>query len=271
VNSPQRFPNIEPEEAIRLLRNQLAQLNQLTRAPHTLDSFQFKKWRRDTRVCIGKIFGDPSPQITDFDDVSFFRRLLRADPARQAQLNVKTFSQGCVAANALLESLITELQTFGNVRDNTAPDALERVRVICKRFPLVARQLRARHDNRPTLAVEDEYDVQDLMHALLCLSFDDIRPEEWTPSYAGAASRMDFLLKPEQLVVETKKTRQTLTARQIGEQLIVDIKKYATHPDCKTLFCFVYDPENCIQNPRGIEADLSCEHHALRVEVLIAP
>jgi hypothetical protein len=49
-----------------------------------------------------------------------------------------------------------------------------------------------RHDGRPTLGVGDEYDVQDLLHALLRLFFDDIRPEERTPSYAGESTRMDF-------------------------------------------------------------------------------
>ena len=28
-------------------------------------------------------------------------------------------------------------------------------------------------------------------------AFDDIRPEEYTPSYAGGSSRIDFLLKDE--------------------------------------------------------------------------
>lgn len=34
-----------------------------------------------------------------------------------------------------------------------------------------------------------------------------MRPEKWTPSYAGACSRMDFLLKREQIGLEAKKTR----------------------------------------------------------------
>src|SRR5574341_807535 len=78
---------------------------------------------------------------------------------------------------------------------------------ICSRFHLVARQLQSRHGHRDTLDVEDEYDVQDLLHALLTLEYDDIRPEEWTPSYAGGSSRMDFLFKLEQIVVEAKQTR----------------------------------------------------------------
>jgi DNA-binding sugar fermentation-stimulating protein len=52
------------------------------------------------------------------------------------------------------------------------------------------------------------------MHALLQLYYDDIRPEEYTPSYAGRASRMDFLLKREKIVVEVKKARSNLRARE---------------------------------------------------------
>ena len=45
-----------------------------------------------------------------------------------------------------------------------------------------------RHGGRNTLDVRDEYDVQDLLHALLKMFFKDVRSEEWTPSYAGASS-----------------------------------------------------------------------------------
>ena len=79
--------------------------------------------------------------------------------------------------------------------------------IIFSHFYKVARQLRCRYDNRETLKIEDEYDVQDLLHALLLLYFDDVRAEEWTPSYAGKSARMDFLLKNERVVIEVKKTR----------------------------------------------------------------
>lgn len=128
---------------------------------------------------------------------------------------------------------------------------------ICTRFHLVARQLRSRHANRPSLSITDEYDVQDLLHALLWLHFDDIRPEEWTPSYAGKASRLDFLLKTEQIVVETKKTRDSLKAAALGTELIEDIARYEQHPDCSALVCFVYDPDGFVANPRGVESDLA--------------
>jgi len=143
---------------------------------------------------------------------------------------------------------------------------------ILDRFHLVAKQIRQRYDDRESLDIKDEYDVQDLLHALLRIYFEDIRTEEWNPSYAGGSTRADFLLKTEQIVIEVKKTRSNLKAKQLGEQLIIDIAKYKTHPDCKTLYCFVYDPDGYITNPRGIENDLNkTSDESFKVKVTIVP
>lgn len=150
--------------------------------------------------------------------------------------------------------------------------AIHRIQKLLSRFPIVCRQLKNRHSDRPTFVVEDEYDVQDLIHALLKIEFDDIRSEEWTPSYGGAAARMDFLLKNERIVIETKKTRNGLNSKEIGEQLLIDIAKYKTHPDCKTLICFVYDPEGRIENPKGLKNDLESKSSKdLKILVYIYP
>jgi hypothetical protein len=109
------------------------------------------------------------------------------------------------------------------------------------------------------------------MNGLLRLHFDDIRLEEWSPSYAGGSSRMDFLLKKENIVVETKKTRKGLTEKKLGEELIIDIEKYKKHPSCKTLVCFIYDPDGLLMNPSGLENDLSRKEGALSVIVMAVP
>ncbi len=113
--------------------------------------------------------------------------------------------------------------------------------------------------------------MQDLVHALLLLHFADVRPEENTPSYAGKASRMDFLLKQESIVVEAKMTRSGLGAKEVSSQLIEDIDRYKAHPGCQALVCFVYDPAGIIANPRGIESDLSRDANPFPVRVLIRP
>lgn len=150
-------------------------------------------------------------------------------------------------------------------------DPLEKIELICSRFHFVAKQLEERHDGRHPLEIRDEYDVQDLLHALLKIYFDDIRPEECTSSCAGGSSRIDFLLKKEKIAVEVKKTRKSLGQREIGDQLLIDTKRYQNHPDCEVLFCFVYDPDGKIANPCGLESDLSEKNESIRVIVRIEP
>lgn len=143
---------------------------------------------------------------------------------------------------------------------------------IFSRFHAVVRQLRNRYSNRNTLNVEDEYDVQDLLHSLLKVDFDDIRPEETTPSYAGGSKRIDFLLKNEKVLVEVKKTRKNLTDKELGEELLIDISTYTSHPDCEKLYCFVYDPEGRVSNPKGLINDLEQKTtEDLLVKVIIEP
>jgi len=173
--------------------------------------------------------------------------------------------QGLEVLRAVSEDLIKGFLEAEETIDPWIP-----IETICNRFHLVARQIRSRYNSRETLRVSDEYDVQDLLHALLRLYFEDIRPEEYTPSYAGGSSRMDFLIKTEQIVVEVKKMRDSMSPKDLGNQLIEDIDRYRAHPDCKLLVCFVYDPEGLIPNPRGIEADLNRDD-PIAVRVLIRP
>lgn len=59
-----------------------------------------------------------------------------------------------------------------------------------------------------------------------CCIFNDVRPEENSPSFAGSSSRQDFLLKKEKIVIEVKKTRRSLGANKIGEELLIDMARY---------------------------------------------
>lgn len=109
------------------------------------------------------------------------------------------------------------------------------------------------------LRFANEYDVQDLLHALLRPWVQDVRPEEYTPSYAGKSTRMDFLLPAHELVIETKCVRDRHHAKSVGDELALDIGHYAAHPTCKKLWCVVYDPEHLLTNPEGLK-DLEGEH-----------
>jgi len=113
-----------------------------------------------------------------------------------------------------------------------------------------------RRKGAQVLSFETEYDVQDLLHALLRPWVADIRPEEFTPSYAGSSTRMDFLLPAHKLVIELKLVRDRTHAKVIGNELIIDIEHYRRHPGCDTLWCVVYDPGSLLTNAEGLRKDL---------------
>jgi len=150
-------------------------------------------------------------------------------------------------------------------------DPSETVKSLCKRFHMIARQLRLRGEYRATLTVEDELDAQDLLHALLRVSFDDIETSEWAPSYANGTPRVMFLLNDGHLAVIVKKTRSGLNTRDLTEQLRADIEHCRTLKRCSTLLYFVYDPEGRIGNPRGLETDLISISDQLTVDAYVAP
>lgn len=219
----------------------------------TLDSGAFTEWRTQALACLVSTLGDGHVYVENFKE------------------QIKQGFQGTVKAGIGILKATKEDIVAGDIDKPPEQSPLLLLEQMCSRFHLVARQIRSRHGGRQTLDVQDEYDVQDLMHALLCLHFVDVRPEEYTPSYAGKASRMDFLLKQEELVVELKMTRTGLGAKELSSQLIEDIQRYTCHPDCQALVCFVYDPAGLIPNPRGIEADLNRDGEPFPVRVLIRP
>ena len=222
----------------------------------------------------GKPNGDPHSNTWDFEHASGGPMFVNMDDEDlQGHFQTQQGQRKALLA-AYIEQLTDDIggpQALTNAIDLTE-GALSRLRTVLPRFHKFARQLLRRHANRPTVKIEDEYDVQDLLHALLKLEFDDIRAEEWAPSSAGQSTRMDFLLKTEKVVVEIKKTRKGLADKELGSELIQDIARYRVHPDCKVLVCFIYDPEGIVLNGPGLIADLKrLGSSELAVEVIISP
>jgi len=148
---------------------------------------------------------------------------------------------------------------------------LHLIRKVCHRFHTIARQLRLRRDYRPTLEVDDDYDLQDLLCALLKMEFDEVTTEEWTPPYTGGTPRTTLLVNRDQIAVVSKKTRAGLTTKELVDQVAADSTYYRDQGRCSTLFCFVYDPEGRIGSPKRLETTLTSVSEHCRIEVLVAP
>ncbi|WP_065345879.1 MULTISPECIES: transposase [unclassified Delftia] len=135
----------------------------------------------------------------------------------------------------------------------------EVVKVVIQGLRRAMHPLTYRRKGAETMHFVNEYDVQDLLHALLRPWVVDVRAEEYTPSYAGRSTRMDFFLPAHDLVIETKCVRDRSHAKAVGDELVLDIAHYAIHPGCKKLWCVVYDPEHYLTNSAGLK-DLEGDH-----------
>lgn len=146
--------------------------------------------------------------------------------------------------------------------------AIGRVERICNRFHTAAKQLRNTHGKSDSFEIENEYDVQSLLHSFLKLEFDDIRAEIYTDSYAGTQPRIDFLIEEPNILVEVKHARSDHGTQDIKEELAID-KDHYRKQDHDELVCFIYDPEEVIDNPSGFKKDIEWEEPS--VTVLVSP
>lgn len=143
---------------------------------------------------------------------------------------------------------------------------------ICMNFNKFDISIRRRYSNRDTITINDEHDLQDALLSILKLFINDIRPEDYVPSYAGGNSRVDFLLPEHGLIIETKMTNSSLKDKQVGEQLIIDFERYKQTNGYDHLVCFVYDKDANIHNPIGLIKDLEKLSDAeMRISVYISP
>lgn len=128
-----------------------------------------------------------------------------------------------------------------------------------------------RRAGRPTIRIDDEHDVQDLVEAIVRCFFDDVRTEEPSPSRAGSSSRMDLFLPGDEIAIEAKVVSRGRRPKQIKREILEDINDYRGHEKVRTLIVVVYDLVGDLVNPSGFEADLSGIRDGLRVFTVVVP
>jgi hypothetical protein len=204
------------------------------------------------------------PRLTPNSSLSVLNRYIR---------QTSNLKKGQDAIRKLLNFLDTLIQLSSNeLISNNSEDVLTILERIFYRFHRIYLQLQDRYDKRQTIEINDEYDVQNLLHSLLHLYFADIRSEVDLPQFAGKNSRIDFILKQEKIMIEVKKTNQNLKDKQLGSQLIDDIPRYKQYQDASTLIFFIYDPNKLMSNPQGIIDDIETQsNNDFLVKVFIYP
>jgi hypothetical protein len=168
---------------------------------------------------------------------------------------------------AILKDVIPALRAGADVAVHEA-ECYEVGRIL-SRFGKVVGRLSNRARGRDPLAIEDEYDAQYVLRALLAVRYDDIRDEDPVSIAAGASSIVDFRLKNVGIAIEVKLASEKLRDNELGKQLAIDITRYAGDPTVKTLFFLVYDPGRKLLNPAGMVNDLRRDGSGMHVRVYV--
>jgi len=127
---------------------------------------------------------------------------------------------------------------------------------IFNRFHRVAKKLEKRYSDRETIIINDEYDTQDLLQALMSVEFDSIQAEEYGPNFAGKRPRIDFFLRLESIGIEVKKVRNEDHTKKLNEEIIIDKEYYSNNPKITHLYFFIYDPKTLLLNREDFIEDL---------------
>lgn len=141
----------------------------------------------------------------------------------------------------------------------TRRSALDGILTAIDAFPKSATVLSSRSRSRPPFEIADEYDVQDLFHALVLPAVPDITPEDPAPKIAGHASRLDFTSKSTRIGFEIKHVKGKSHVPTIREELLLDERTYHEHPYVDCVVAFVWDPKThiALHERVAFEADLS--------------
>jgi len=195
-------------------------------------------------------------------------KIEKAFTARVLSEPISLTNRGEAAAALVLAQRVTDRI---DLIAGAASSSRDVIVALCRRFPLFAKQMTVRHGGRAPFEIQDEYDVQDLFHAILRLHFDDVRAEDVSPDFGGNSARVDFFLPRDRIVVEVKMMRASLTQKKVVNELIEDIARYTAKDGVDTLICLVYDPEGRCQTPQALETDLSKSATRLNVSVVVCP
>ena len=256
------------KNALGAISKLLVKIPQLREVPE--DSPLYRQWKDEADAIIKFIFGEMDITYIDFHKKLFPHYF----PPLSSERNVdyrKAYLRRLDTYESKLQAMRSVVEMWSCDEKMNNNDVVHNLVNIFSKFHIFARQLKRRHDDRQTIVITDEYALQDLVHAILRLHFEDVRAEEYTPSYAGSSSRIDFMIKDESLGVEIKKTRQGLRDRELVDQLIIDKERYRSHYNCRNLICFIYDPDGLISNPTGLIKDLEGFQDDMNTYIVISP
>lgn len=187
----------------------------------------------------------------EFSDIATKKNMLRAKENLlfylesvlfENQENVSKFSDGH------LEKYLSNFYLFLEAFKEMIPD---------KRASLTANDLQK-------IRIENEYDLQHLLYAVLRPLYGDIRKEVTEDSGVGAI-RSDLKIPSLNAVIEAKCSRRSMNLKMLTEQIEADI----VHYKAQSIYFYVYDKEKIIKDRAAFETHFNRSFDGKRIRVII--
>lgn len=171
---------------------------------------------------------------------------------------------------SIIENVISLLEDNNDFASSSANKQMGILTSVFQNFHRFAHQLQNRQNKAESIFIEDEYALQDFVHAILCLHFNKVEKEIWLPPYCGKASRMDFYLKEERIGIEVKFASKNLMEDKLRKQLIEDKEQYMKSGFFDVIIFFVFNPQMALNKPEVLY-DIEEQTNSCTVIVIVAP
>lgn len=150
---------------------------------------------------------------------------------------------------------------LGSTKNQSMTDTnIEMVINVLKNFSAGANRLlnRSRADKKgKSYTIDDEYDVQDLLYAILKPLIPDLNEENPTPKSAGDSGRIDLCSKENSFIIEIKYAKDKDRSKKLALECRDRILKYKDYPGLKWMLLFFYDPQHSIDDRHNFQNELS--------------
>lgn len=187
----------------------------------------------------------------EFSDAATRKNMLKAKEDLLFYLeNVQSGNQGnCLKfSDSCLEKYLSNFYLFLEAFKEVIPD---------KRASLAV-------DDLHRIKIENEYDLQHLLYAVLKPFYEDIRKEVTEDSGVGAI-RSDLQIPSLNAVIEAKCSRKSMNLKKLTEEIEADI----VHYQADSIYFYVYDKEKIIKDRHAFETHFNCIFDGKKVRLII--
>jgi hypothetical protein len=214
----------------------------------TFDQLQrqiIEPWHQEKKFAVSGLVIPNRSQVAEVKIVHTRRSQKQYEAERDAENQANNFYDGITDPRSLPFSEgkdLTHELLFQEMNHEAADVNVSTIFQICRRLRHTAQTLSARKRKKPNFVIADEYDVQDLLLAVLRAHLKQVISEEPFSKVANAASgRADLAIQKLGVLIEVKLARTADDQRRILDDFGKDLNLYAKWPHLKHLIFFIYN------------------------------